>query len=131
MATFNASSINSVVTFSYDVIKNTYYVYVDPLPEWANYASNVMYESTEYWKNVNPKLTFLKVDDPKDADFRIQWVREFGVEHVGYEYDDKFIEVGLGDSVCLNEWNPYSSRHVANIMKHEIGHILGFDHSIR
>lgn len=127
----NTSSIlsNKSVKFSYQITKNTYYVYIDPLPEWADYASNVMYESTTYWQQVNPQLNFFKVEDPKDADLKINWVKDFGQEHIGYAYGSRFIEVGLGDSNCLETWNPYSSKHVASIMKHEIGHILGLEHS--
>ena len=106
-----------------------YVVYVDPLPEWADYAANVMYESTTAWTNANPNIKFYQADDPRDADFRVQWVKEFGVEHVGYAYGNQFIEVGLGDSYCYGTWSPFSSDHVADIMKHEIGHILGLDHS--
>ena len=54
---------NKKVLFSYEITKNTYKVYIDTLPEWAGFASNVMYESTSYWTQVNPKLEFYKVDD--------------------------------------------------------------------
>ena len=60
------------------------YVYVDPLPPWADYASNVMYLSTEAWKEANPGLEFYQSDNPSSADFTVQWVRDFGGEHVGY-----------------------------------------------
>ena len=104
-------------------------VYIDELPDWAPYAANVMYESTTYWEDQIPGLQFYKVDDPLLADFRVQWVKEFGVEHVGYAYGSKFIEVGLGDSDCLGKWNPFSSNYVSKIMIHEIGHILGYEHT--
>ncbi len=106
-----------------------YYVYVDELPDYAEFAVNVLYESTLYWEEQIPGLHFYLVDDPTDANFRVQWVKEFGVEHVGYAFGNKFIEVGLGDSNCIDSWTPFSANHVSNIVKHEIGHILGFDHS--
>ena len=104
------------------------YIQIDELPSWADYAANVMYESTQAWQNANPGLTFYKVELHSDADFAVQWVKEFGVEHVGYAYGNQFIEVGLGDSNCGNQWNPYSERYISHIMKHEIGHIFGFEH---
>lgn len=120
---------NKFVEFSYDITKNTYYVYIDPLPEWADYATNVLFEATEFWIANNPNLNFFVANSPNEADFTVKWVKDFGQEHVGYAYGDMFIEVGLGDSNCGGKWNPYSGRHVSKIMKHEIGHILGFGHS--
>lgn len=105
------------------------YVYIDELPDWASYAANVMYDSTTYWENQIPGLQFYKVDDPLLADFRVQWVKEFGAERVGYAYGSKFIEVGLGNSNCLGKWNPFSPNYVSQIMIHEIGHILGYEHT--
>ena len=104
------------------------YVYIEELPEWASYAGDVMYESTKYWEERLPGMAFYQVDDPAQADFRVQWVKEFGVEHVGYALGTHFIEVGLGDSDCEGRWSPYSSKYVTEIMAHEIGHVLGYGH---
>jgi len=120
---------NKSVLFSYEITKNTFRVYVDPLPEWAGFASGVMSESTEYWKKVNPKLQFYKADDFSNANLHVKWVKDFGQQHVGYAKGSTFIEVGLGDSGCNGVWNPYSAKHTAKIMTHEIGHILGLGHS--
>ena len=118
-----------LVPDSYAQTRDTWYVYIDPLPEYAlPYAGNVMYESTQYWEKQLPGLQFFQVDDPAHADLRVGWVKDFGVEHVGYALGDFFIEVGLGDSDCAGTWSPYSSHHVTQIMKHEIGHVLGYDH---
>ncbi|MDE0526733.1 MAG: hypothetical protein OXI27_09110 [Thaumarchaeota archaeon] len=43
------------------------YVYVDDLPDWASYASNVMYESTKYWEERVPGLEFYEVNDPSQC----------------------------------------------------------------
>ena len=120
---------NKVVSFSYEVKINTYYVYVDPLPSWAIYSGNTVYDSTNAWKDANPNLNFYQADSPEDANLIIKWVREFGVQHVGYAYGNQFIEVGLGDSNCMGNWQPYSTDHVNWIMKHEVGHVLGLEHS--
>ena len=120
---------NKAVSFSYEVKINTYYVYVDPLPSWAIYSGNTVYDSTKAWKDANPNLSFYQADSPEDANLRIKWVREFGVQHVGYAYGNQFIEVGLGDSNCMGDWQPYSTDHVNWIMKHEIVHVLGLKHS--
>jgi len=120
---------NKSVLFSYEITKNTFRVYVDPLPEWASFASGVMFESTEYWKKVNPKLQFYKADDFSDSNLHVKWVKDFGQQHVGYAKGSTFIEVGLGDSGCNGVWNPYSAKHTTKIMTHEVGHILGLGHS--
>ena len=104
------------------------YVYVDDLPDWASYASNVMYESTKYWEERVPGLEFYEVNDPSQANFQVSWVKDFGVEHVGYALGSHFIEVGLGDSNYLDQWNPFSANYVSEIMTHEIGHVLGYGH---
>lgn len=109
--------------------KDSYYVYVDELPSWADYASNVLYDATKEWQDANPGLNFYTASSPSEADFKVSWVKEFGVEHVGYALGNQFIEVGLGDSYCGDKWQPYSSDYVTKIMKHEIGHILGLVHS--
>ena len=92
----------------------------------ADYASNVMYLSTEAWKDANEGLRFYEVDS--GSDFKVNWVRDFGGEKVGYAYGSQFIEVGLGDSNCLRQWNPYSENYISHIMKHELGHIFGHEH---
>ena len=104
-------------------------VYVEPLPDWADYASNVMYLSTEAWEEAKPGLKFYQADDRSDADFAVKWVKEFGTERLGYAYGSQFVEVGLGDSRCAGQWNPFSERYISHIMKHEIGHIFGHGHN--
>jgi len=103
-------------------------IFIADLPNWASFANNVMFDSTKVWEDANPGLKFNTVQSINQADFKVQWVKEFGVEHVGFAFGDKFIEVGLGDSGCLGNWNPYSSSYVSQIMAHEIGHVLGFGH---
>jgi len=109
--------------------QTTYNVYVNDLPSWADYASGVMYDATKAWEDANPSLEFYETSTLGEADFRVQWVKEFGVEHVGYAFGNRFLEVGLGDSDCKGNWQPYSSAYVTKIMMHEIGHILGQGHS--
>lgn len=109
--------------------ETTYDVYVNELPSWAYYASGVVYDATKAWEDANPGLEFYVTSTLREADFRVQWVKEFGVEHVGYAYGNRFVEVGLGDSDCKGNWQPYSSDYVTKIMMHEIGHILGQGHS--
>ena len=116
----------SITPFSY--AEKTYNVYVDPLPEFGSFAQNSVPEALDWWEQKRPDVKFKIVSNPESADFTIQWVKDFGTEVIGYAYDDLFMEVGLGDSMISEQWYPYSTNYVTDIVKHEVGHILGYDH---
>ena len=116
----------SIIPFSY--AEKTYNVYVEPLPEFGNFAQNSVPDALYWWEQKRSDIKFKIVSNPESADFTIQWVKDFGTEVIGYAFDDLFIEVGLGDSNVDGNWYPYSANYVTDIMKHEIGHILGYDH---
>ena len=109
-----------------------YYVYVEPIPDYAtSYASNVIYDATKAWADVNPNMKFYKADTESQADVVIQWVRDYGDVNgrAGETIYGKVIQIGLGDSNCLKRWEPYSGNTVTHIAEHELGHFLGFQHS--
>ena len=48
---------NKSIQFSYEITKNTYYVYTKDIPNYAtDYASNSVFTATEYWKTVFKQL---------------------------------------------------------------------------
>jgi hypothetical protein len=117
----------SIIPFSY--AEKTYDVYVEPLPESGNFAQSSVSDALDWWEQKLPDIKFKIVSNPESADFTIQWVKDFGTEVIGYAFDDLFMEVGLGDSeIGSGTWYPYSTNYVTDIVKHEVGHILGLDH---
>ncbi len=108
---------------------STWYYYVYPLPDWAGYASSVVANSIFDWESSNSNIDFVEVSSPEQANFAIAWVKDFGGIHVGYALGNEYMEVGLGDSFCDGSWRPYHPDHITFITKHEIGHILGFEHT--
>jgi hypothetical protein len=112
--------------FSY--AEKTYNVYVDPLPEDGKFAQSSVTDALDWWEQKRPDIKFKIVSNPESADFTIQWVKDFGTEVIGYAFDDLFMTVGLGDSYIEKIWYPYSTNYVTDIAKHEVGHILGYEH---
>ena len=82
-------------------------------------------------------LTFSqKVGDNPDINLEIFWVKEYGTfGTVGIApistYEDVAVDnifMGLGDSICLDTWQPYSKKYLTETLQHEMGHIIGFAH---
>ena len=112
-----------------NTMQSTMRYYVDPLPNWASYAEGVIEDAILSWEKPNPDLKFQQVSSPEQADFRIAWVKDFGGLHVGYALGDFYVEIGLGDSFCDGYWLAYHPDHITSIAIHEIGHILGLEHT--
>ena len=109
--------------------ETTYNVYVEPLPEFGSFAQSSVPVALDWWEQQRSDVKFNIVSNPESADFMIQWVKDFGTEVIGYAYGNLFIEVGLGDSTIGETWYPYSTNYVTEIVKHEVGHILGYEHT--
>lgn len=108
----------------------TYYIYADPIPDYATgYASSAIPDAITAWENANPNLQFYMTNNEQQADLIIQWVKDFGQIRNGQEIVGKVVQVGLGDSNCGGNWQPFSSNYDTQITEHEIGHFLGFQHT--
>jgi len=105
-------------------------IYAEPLPDYASNLSNAVYLATEYWKEQNSNFEFYVADSPEQSDVHINWIKDFGNNQIGHAIGGRFIEVGLGDSQCMDKWNQYSSSYVTKIITHEFGHVLGYQHSL-
>ena len=109
--------------------QNTYRYYVEPLPDWVDYADNVIDNGIEFLEKENPTLQFEEVTSPNYAHMKISWKKEMLGRFNGIAYDDGRIEIGLGDSGCSGNWSPYRSEYLSSNIAHEIGHVLGYGHS--
>jgi hypothetical protein len=101
---------------------------IDPLPpKISQEYETIVREAITYWsKRENIKF---KETTPDKADIQIQWIKEFGGKHLGYAIGNNFIEIGLGDSSCIEKWQVYSHETISSIAKHELGHVLGYNHN--
>ena len=123
------ATISLVSTMPSSYAETTYNVYVEPLPEFGSFAQSSVPVALDWWEQQRSDVKFNIVSNPESADFMIQWVKDFGTEVIGYAYGNLFIEVGLGDSTIGETWYPYSTNYVTEIVKHEVGHILGYEHT--
>lgn len=112
-------------------VPTTYRIYVDSLPNYATYATNVMSDAITAWENANPQIKFYLTPSLQDADFEVQWIKDntgggFSGEALLASH---IMQVTLGDSICHGIWQPYSSSTLDRIAEHELGHLLGLQHS--
>jgi len=122
------------IQYSDDLIQNTpsnminsRVVYVEPNSGFTE-ANNVLLDATNYWKDTT-NVNFRFVTDPDDASIIIRWIKESEPPYSAYFVNNKIIEVGLGDSKCYGTWHSYDSEFVSALLKHELGHALGYRHS--
>lgn len=111
--------------------QQTFLVYVEQIPDYATmYTSHIIDDAIKFWKSANPKVQFSKTDTPEKANLHVQWIRDYGsFNGLAGEYaGNGLVQIGLGDSNCLNNWQPYSSATIIHITEHEIGHFLGLGH---
>ena len=114
-----------------EVIKSTkeYKIFIEDLPYNVDSSySNSIREAISYWEK-RDNVIFREVSSNSNADIRVTWVKEFGGEHLGRAINEGYVEIGIGDSFCLGKWQGYAYDEVLHIAKHELGHVLGYDHS--
>ncbi|MEM3074867.1 MAG: matrixin family metalloprotease [Candidatus Pacearchaeota archaeon] len=104
-------------------------VYIDKLPYGIDEeAIESLKKAFVFWEEKGD-VDFIEISNEEKANLRIQWVKEFGGEHIGYAYGGNFIELGLGDSKCYGRWKQYNGEVLFELSAHELGHILGYEHS--
>lgn len=99
--------------------------YINPLPNYSTYdVSNF----DDYLDGQFTGIQLNRVYDEHEADFSILWVKDYGPEYLGVAYAGTTATIGLGSSDC-GEWQHFDDWTVTQTVWHEIGHVLGYDHS--
>jgi len=114
-----------------DVLKDlnpkskTFSIHIDSLPYGIDKKyENALREAISFWEK-RADVTFREIDLENQADIKVSWVKEFGGKTLGHTIYTDFIEIGLGDSICLQKWKVYDYDTVLIIAQHELGHALG------
>ena len=101
--------------------------YIQPLPRFSTYDVS-SFDDYLNGRNIEGiKLT--RVFDESKADFSVWWVKDYGPEHLGVAYSKTTATVGLGRTNCSGEWQHFDDWTITRVAWHEIGHVLGYDHS--
>lgn len=105
-----------------------FFVYVEPSSyRFANFNSSLT-ESMSYWEEIDG-VKFKYIQEPQDATFTIRGIHQSEGPYSAYTINKNVIEIGMGDSRCNGVWHAYGSDFVLSLLKHEIGHALGHEHS--
>ena len=105
-----------------------YNVYIQPTSADINQKYiNSVYEAEKYWQDKDNTI-FKNVNTQEEAHVLIQSIKEFNPEHIGQAFGP-LAQIGLGDSYCIGKYRNYNYDTFLKIAKHELGHVIGYNHS--
>lgn len=107
---------------------HNYFIYVVPSIGLLDNPDILLSDATSYWQQIT-NVNFKFVSEPEDASVIIRWIKESDGPYSAYTVSNSLIEVGLGDSRCNGVWHQYNSDFTTSLLKHELGHVLGYKHS--
>ena len=114
----------------------TYNILVHEMPrQWMDDFGNILDNALEFWKEVDPELEFNRVTYWKDADFSVEWASTFGGDVLGYyttccdDFGLPLVVITLGYFDESNNWVLTDAKYAKELMKHEIGHALSYNHT--
>ena len=101
---------------------------------WADYPA-LARDAFYTWSNAGIPLKFLFIDDSAAAEVRLLWVDRFPDTAAGKTYwarDENWWILGADSAVALPSATgvAYDRDAVHAIVLHEVGHLIGLDHSV-
>ena len=127
-----------------------WFYHITEPPNYASYAKNLAKLALGAWEDANDDLEFIEIKNRAsclemrgftNSCFIMTWAKEPQGDRVGYAEGKEILikgewirlpgwhmQVSLGETI-QGKWQPYSDVSVENIARHEIGHILGHNHS--
>ena len=109
-------------------LEKEYLIYIQRHPIGTEDMSYLVYEAAEFWESViDIKFRFIETSDRATA--IISWHKELPNGYDGFVIYQKLVQIGLGNKDCDGIWHPYDMKSIRNILIHEIGHVLGLEHS--
>jgi len=103
-------------------------LYVSEIPSGFEDKFYLVSDAILYWKYRDGRV-INQVYSEEEADVRLDWIKEFGTDTIGHTLGRSHITISLGDSDCYGTWNPYSYSSIVDIITHELGHVLNYEHS--
>jgi len=70
----------------------------------------------------NSKVKFTRVYDQSTAHVTIAWIKDFGGHRLGEAILSQYLNIGIGQTSCGNEWLVFDQQTLTQILMHEIGH---------
>ncbi|RME80179.1 MAG: hypothetical protein D6769_00280 [Methanobacteriota archaeon] len=105
-------------------------VFVSDLPQGSDPAfQQSLDEAFAYWEQ-RLGVHFVRVPETQEHDVWVDWAKEYQGETIGRaEIGGKRAILGMGDSNCQDSYSEYSPLAMKMLAIHELGHILGYQHS--
>ena len=99
-------------------------------PEFRNRARDAFY----MWSAAGVPLTFLFVDDSLAAEVRLRWVYSFDDGPAGKTFWSRdqnwwIVEADVEIALHSSAGEAYDGQAIRKITLHEVGHLIGLDHS--